>query len=507
MRAGWRPRSWERIAVVLLVFVALATRLPAPWGPEVIGDEMLHLESWRNRYRTADMMPLFQRRLDLNARFSTQQKQTLRDLYQGHPWFQRLLLVQSDPPSPTYSALGEVIESLSHSNLLALRLPSVVFALLALILAFFLGRMMGDDVLGLWVAGLLAIGPLPQLYAGLGRPHGLAQLALLGVIYAFAAERRYRYPSPWRFWVVALLAQTTHWSSWAIIGPLVLGEMVIRLREGTSLWQLIRQTWWYALGSVALVGVFLLQATGTSAFGANVGFPGVLTLWEYVCRASPFGHLGRFGAVGLWISGLAFVALVAVGLWAMFHRTDALRSARWPMLVAVLVSVWGTCVMCAGVRHMMIYATMPIVLAGVGARSLFPSRESAAAGLAAVLVVFTTLSLWGAEDPYRTILVHDSRYSEIARDLHSALKPGDVWISWPYFAGSPLYRYGPFPEPILPLTEQEFQQALDDRPADHACFVLTTPQDAAQNPTLRPATDKTEYLNGMTLVRLPARSR
>ena len=60
---GWRPMSWERIAVVLLVFVALATRLPAPWGPEVIGDEMLHLESWRNRYRTDDMMPLFMRRL------------------------------------------------------------------------------------------------------------------------------------------------------------------------------------------------------------------------------------------------------------------------------------------------------------------------------------------------------------------------------------------------------------------------------------------------------------
>ena len=176
------------------------------------------------------------------------------------------------------------------------------------------------------------------------------------------------------------------------------------------------------------------------------------------------------------------------------------------MLVAVLASVWATCVMCAGVRHMMIYATMPIVLAGVGARSLFPSRASAAAGLVVLLAVFTTLSLWGAEDPYRTILVNDPRYSDVARDLRNGLKPGDIWTSWPYFAASPLYRYGPFPEPVLPLTEQEFQQTLDDRPPDHACFVLTTPQDAALNPRLGPATDKIQYINGMTLVRLPPRS-
>ena len=74
--------------------------------------------------------------------------------------------------------------------------------------------------------------------------------------------------------------------------------MVIRLHEGTPLLRLIRQTWWYALGSVAMVGVFLLQATGTSTFSRHVGFPGVLKLWEYVCTASPFGHLGRFGTVG-----------------------------------------------------------------------------------------------------------------------------------------------------------------------------------------------------------------
>jgi hypothetical protein len=39
MKVGWRPMSWERLAVVLLFFVSLATRLPAPWGAEVIGDE------------------------------------------------------------------------------------------------------------------------------------------------------------------------------------------------------------------------------------------------------------------------------------------------------------------------------------------------------------------------------------------------------------------------------------------------------------------------------------
>ena len=52
---------------------------------------MLHLESWRNRYRTDDMMPLFMRRLELNPRFSPSQKQALREVYHAHPLFQRLV--------------------------------------------------------------------------------------------------------------------------------------------------------------------------------------------------------------------------------------------------------------------------------------------------------------------------------------------------------------------------------------------------------------------------------
>ncbi len=498
------PVPWLRgLALGLLIVLALGTRLPAPWRTEVLGDEMLHLESWRNHYRTSDVMPLFRTRLERHPSIPAAWKSTLLHLYHTNPLFRRVPFLVGDPPSPAFNVVSETSEILSHSSLLALRLPSVVCSLLALLVAYAIGRELWDDALGLWVAALLALGPVAQIFAGIGRPHTLSQVALFGVILMFVREQRRGYESPWRFLLVCLLAQTTHWAGWAVIGPLVVSELVRRWISEVSLGRLFRQSWWYALGSVVLLGILKLFVLVTSATAANVGYPGARTLWGYLCITSPFGHLAGFGTVGLTLSGVMFIALVALGVHTTFERDSRLREFRWPFLATLVSSAISACAMCAGTRHMLLYVPIPIVLAGIGARRLFGRPSASYAALVAVLAIGTLLSLFYTEDPYRYVLTNDARYSAVARDLRARMAPGDTWVSLPYFLAMPLYREHAFPEPAMPLNETEFHEFLQARPKDHACFAFVPIHIADGDPMLGGAVWRRTYLSGMTLVELP----
>jgi hypothetical protein len=83
------------------------------------------------------------------------------------------------------------------------------------------------------------------------------------------------------------------------------------------------------------------------------------------------------------------------------------------------------------------------------------------------------------------------------------MKPGDLWINWPYFIGCPLYPYHPeLPEPIMALTGDEFREALRKRPANHDCFVLVATSDQNADPALKQTTWRVEYPNGMVLLKL-----
>src|SRR5205823_307512 len=139
-------------------------RVPAPWRMEVVNDEMYHLESWRNRYRTDNMLPLLLRRLETSSKFSSHQKEVIRKVYFSSPLVQRLLFIKSEYATLGFGTMAEIIEALSRSNLVALRIPSVLFALGTIVLAYRLGKALWDDALGLWIAALVTIGLLPQVY-------------------------------------------------------------------------------------------------------------------------------------------------------------------------------------------------------------------------------------------------------------------------------------------------------------------------------------------------------
>lgn len=502
------PPWWPRAAVVLLLAaIALATRLPAPWRVEVINDEMYHLESWMRRYRSDDVAPLFHRQLAGSRVLDSRWKARIEDLYRRGPLVQRLVCVKNDYGSFGFSTMAEVIEALSHSNLIALRLPSVAFALATVVLAYLAGRALRDRALGLWLAVLVTVGPLPQVYAGLGRPHGLTQLALFLVVYRFILEQKQDYPSPRRLLLAALFAQTTHLTCWAGVGVLVLSELVRRRLRGATPGTLVRQTWWYAALSLAFLGIIAFNGLGTSFFLANVSSPGSEKIGRNFCLASPFGHLAALGDEGLWASGLLFCLLIALGAAALFAPGTPYRGVRWPFLVVAGFTMSVPMVASHEVRHQMIYGVVPMVLAAIGARALFRSERAGLAGQAVVLLVLGGLALVRPADPYETILPAETRYSEVAARLARELAPGDVWLSWPYFAGIPLARYQPppLPEPILPLNPAELDEALRGRPADRSLFVLTGGVFLSLHPALREAEPIATFSNDLRLLRFPPR--
>jgi hypothetical protein len=505
MPSDRNPPAWLRNVVLgLLTALALASRLPAPWRLDVTNDEMYHIESWRTQYRTENVMPLFLKHLAATSSLSSVHKESLRQLYSSSPLFQRLLCVKSDYGSVSYSAFAEIIEAVTKSNLAALRMPSVFFSLATIALAYLLGKLLWDEAMGLWLAGFFAIGPLPQVYAGLGRSHGYTQFALLWLFYMFLREQRLQHRSPWRFLAVALLAQACHTTGWATIGMLVASELLRRYLEGAAVRVLVGQTWWYWLCSLGFFLLFLGCSFGTSVIGANVYYPGIKVWWSNLCIASPFGHLAAFGQSWQWASGIAWIALILIGLRALWVAPWG-RGVRWPFLLILIASLTVPFFASSNPRHLLIYGVVPLALSAIGARSLFKTSRAALVALSVLLVVFTVISLDCRECPYRFVENNGVRYSEVAKLLGDQMKPGDIWINWPYFIGCPLYPYRRLPEPIMALTSEEFHAALRNRPPDHDCFVLMALADERAYAELRPYEWRREYPNGMILLKLAPR--
>src|SRR4051812_26184124 len=97
VRPAERESGFDRRAMLVLgaviVAIALATRGAAPWRLPVMNDEMHHLESWRNRYRTDDIYPLFIKRLEQGNRLSPATLARVKRIYHSGSLAQRGLIV------------------------------------------------------------------------------------------------------------------------------------------------------------------------------------------------------------------------------------------------------------------------------------------------------------------------------------------------------------------------------------------------------------------------------
>jgi hypothetical protein len=432
----------------------------------------------------------------------------VKRLYASGPLAQRGLLVLVDPQPPFYPVLAEIIEAISHSSLVWLRIPSVIASLGTTLLLFFVGKAVDDIALGLWLAALISIGTLAQVYAGIGRPYAVAQCAIVGCLYAFVLTRQRKPVSPGYFLLAALLAQSTQWIAWAIIGPMVLYELAYRFRAGTSLWTLVKQFGWYGIASGLLLVEMAIQLKNPTVT-AQSGIGGASGLWKLFTDSSPFLNLDSLGSWGFHLAGILFAILVACGVASTMRPAAgqaAFGQVRAPLVVCLVCSVAAMVFVGASVRFMMTYTVMPTIFAGIGIRRLarLPSRSDWA--VAGVTAFFFILTFVCPEDPYRHILPSDTNWDLVGKTLASKMKSGDVWTAWPYFWADCLYRSGPLPTPALPQSREELLAVVRDRPAGSACFVLSdTADDNVLLSSHAPSADVeiTTFSQGFVLLRVP----
>jgi len=474
----------QRLTTLAIACVVGLTFVPSLWRLDPLIDEMYHLRSWRNRYGTDDPLPIFHVRLAASGSLTDGQKETLEHLYRTSPLFRQLLFVQSDPPSPLHSTLGEIIQAATNSNIVALRVPSLLAAIGAVWLMYLLGARLLDRGLAYCLAALACVGPLTQTYAGVGRSHMLAHFALTGLLYALLRDQPDVGRSPKRLLAWALLAQVCHWSAWAVVGPVVGAEFMRRLLAGCTLSQLLKQTWWYAIASIGLVGVFILQNVGTTAAGNMTGT--FLGVWDFFSRSSPFGFVSQVGySAAVKAAGAVFAGFAIAGAWfGLRDMKPQVRTFVVPVIAGACGSLIGMYFMAAGIRHLLIYQVPFVVLAGLGLRYACGSEIRACAVAFGMVLLSILVALLKPVDPYEHLLHGDVRYSQAAAVLKRELRPGDRWAAWPYYQASPFYRYGPFPEPLTPANTDELGTIMSspNRPR----FLWMTMEEESRNAALLP---------------------
>lgn len=461
-------RIWW-LCIGVLVLVSLLTRLPAAWKLDVINDEMHHLQSWRNRYGTDDIYPLFLQRLEAGGRLSPQRLELVRRIYHLHPLVQRGLIVLVDPQPPVYPVLAELTQWATDSSLVLLRWWSVLFSLAAIYIAYRAGTDLGDPWTGLWLAILACVGATTQFYAGIGRPYALTQLTILLALWAFVRYTQDKLPFG-RFLAWCLLAQAVQWMAWAVVGPLA---AVAAFREFRASGLGIRAfshaafgCWWYILGSLLLalyMGVQLQNPTITQQGGGR----SLAYVWWCFAVAGPFSHLGSFGDVALHAAAAAFWLAAAVGAVVLMRRARLLAAG---IVLAALGGLAAAVLIGTEVRFAVSYVTPALVLAALGFTAAGSKVRCPWALPLAAMGFFGILATWHPEDPYQRIDQYDVPWSKVADALMRELKPGEKWITFPANVANNLYRYGPLPEPVIPTSERELALSLRDR--SDACFLL-----------------------------------
>ncbi|MHC4785663.1 MAG: ArnT family glycosyltransferase, partial [Planctomycetota bacterium] len=475
---------WFLAAMVLLTGLTLYTRGAAPWQEALTNDEMLHLESWRNRYRTDDIYPVFLDRVEAQGMLEGERLELLEKAYHGSTLVQRGLLVLIDAHPPTYPLLAEVLEALTHSSLDAVRIVSAIASALAVLFAYRLGRDLRDTALGLWLAALFAIGFLAQVHAGIARPYVLTHLALILVLYAFVRDEVVHERPPWRFLLACLFAQSTDWPVWAVIFPLVAIVIIRRFRRG-GLGAVVKETWWYAALSVLMLPILALHLARGVA-GHHLAERSLGTAWYCYSLASPFASLdwvlsvepGSFlspAAILMLLVAIAGVACVVADA-AFFREVPGsglgLQSVRLGVVAALVVSVALSIFGVRGhVEMILIFMVVPTVFAAAGVRWLLRTEGASRVAVVATLVIFAVFRVGWPEDPRHRALL-DTDYAAVAERIRAELGPGDIWIAFRRNRADCLYRYGPLPEPVQPLTVEAFREFLATLPRPDAAVLV-----------------------------------
>ena len=427
---------------------------------------MHHLESWRNRYGTNDIYPLFLQRLEASGRLSPERLEMVRGIYDLHPLVQRGLIVLVDPQPPVYPVLAELTQWATDSSLLLLRWWSVLFSLGSIYVAYRLGRSIRDEATGAWVAILACVGATTQSYAGIGRPYALTQLViLLAHGHSSPYSREGIAPAASGGLPAGTSSSVDGLGGCGSIGGSGPAAGVAASQQEHRAWRSLRGHWWYALGSLLLLGYMLLQLQNPTVSDQG-GMRSAWRVWWCYAVAGPFSHLGSFGEGALHTGAAVFAALTLSGaVWLIRRRRGEANGWLAGGLVAsAACGVLAAAVVGVEVRFAVSYIAPALLLAGLGARSIPDFRSGVfdcrAAVALMVLIFFGGLAVFHPEDPYERIDQYDVPWSQVAEALKQELRPGETWVTYPPNLANNVYRYGPLPEPLMPMSEAAYLQAI-----------------------------------------------
>jgi hypothetical protein len=450
-----------RVAILSLFAVIVVTSfLPAPMRLPAVNDEMVHLQSWRNRYDEPVVYPLVMDKLRARVTLSPEQWAVFERTLVDHPLLQRVFLSQLADGQPTlFVWTAELAAALSGSSLLALRALSLAGALLCLVFLFLLGKRLCDETLGYWLASIQAVSYLTQTYAGIGRPYALALGALALTLWLYSRWVERPAACGRATLVAALLAQSLLWMSWPIVFPVV-AHVLARMWQASArpVATILRNAWWYFAGTAVLLLVVSTLFMGMSVYPeGSGGLPAI----AHVARGSPFAHALGFDGAGLWLGLAGLAALAAVGVVA-FVSLPGSRGVRIGLIGALVTGAVTPFLWPPLVRYLIPWMLVIGIFAGFGLwASSGRGNTASQVSLIVFLAFFALVGIVHPLDPYRISFPNDTDYTIVARTLRQELADNDRWVAYPYYFSNPLYRYADLPEPEWPMTDAALVASIE----------------------------------------------
>ena len=374
------------------------------------------------------------------------------------------LLQTYDTHPPLHYVLLHFWIALFGSGEVAVRVPSVLASLGAILLTFFLGRRLAGDRVGVLAAALLAVSPFQVMSAQEARMYPFLTLFGAGASYALwlALEEGGR-----RHWIayvlfMALALYTHHFGfllvlthglyllfshrshaaarGWlcAMVGVaaayLPLAVMLVWQFQTAWGWPLIRPP--FGIGAVTdALGMF---SFGGGLFGMGTYFRrGALPLEYRAALLLPFMLLAAYGAAAL---DSARKRAFVLGYWLLPVLLTAAVSLRWNIFYERYFSF----VLPA---FFVLLAAGILFLAGALPR---PGRSAVLTGL---LLVLASFNLPALVDVYRAAPAYDWRGA--ARYLTAQARPDDFILYVPAFTRIPFEHYYQGPQARMGLNPKE----------------------------------------------------
>lgn len=475
---SWQLSEWWQYVLTLLVLAGIgALVLPAPWRMPASNDEMLHLQSWRNRYGTDDVFPIGRHKIAKAKHIPDAVRELALTIYDAGPIGQRLFIVMQDCHPSLWPITAEIVAGVTNSSLAAIRLLSTLSFLLTLYLLYRIGAHLGSGSEGALLTSLWCISYLPFEYAGMARMYAPAMAALALFLYYYLRidvtdDRRFR-----NLALLAILPISLEWFAWPAVYMLMALALVRRIRVSGGARHALRRHLvllpFFIVCAIFLCYYLILRNFHPSASPeyrvAHGHHPAYEHLATFLAQIGPASFLVSLTEATLYfaIANTAFFSLGA----ALFLGS---RRMSWDFRVTVLLLTIAAFLLPTQIRmlprHYMLATFVPLVFFGLAVVALIPriARPVIAVSVLAfgLIVFYSQERFFGKNNP-----TYD--YPQVAQAVAKALQDNDAWIAFPYQRAMCIYRYAALPEPELPTSLAEFHETLKRIPEGESRVVLT----------------------------------